>query len=152
MNLRDQLSGFFWLAIAIFVCFESIRVKIGTFRIPGPGFLPFWLSVILGTLSIVLVIKSLLGKEKARRIRDLWAGTKWRKAILVLVCVLLYARFLPKVGYLIATFGLMIVLYAITEKQRIWVVLGSALMTALATYVVFYLWLEVQLPKGILDF
>ena len=116
MSLRDQLSGFFWLAISIFVCLESVQARVGTFRSPGPGFLPFWLGVILGTFSIILVITSILRKGKAGKIRDLWEGTKWGKVILVLVLILLYTRFLTKTGYLIATFGLMIFLFAITEK------------------------------------
>lgn len=45
MNLRDQLSGLFWLEISIFVCIEGLRIGIGTFQSPAPGFLPFWLGV-----------------------------------------------------------------------------------------------------------
>ena len=56
MNRRDLLAGFFWLAIAVFVCFESIHTDLGKVHSPGPGFLPFWSAVVLGALSTTLII------------------------------------------------------------------------------------------------
>jgi putative tricarboxylic transport membrane protein len=149
---RDQLSGFFWLAISIFVCVEAARVGIGSFRYQGPGFLPFWSGVMLSTFSIILVVTDTLRKHEKRNLKDLWKGTSWGKVILVLILLLAYAFLLPTVGYLIATFGLIILLFGIVGKTRLWIKAVAGIITVLATYIVFYVWLEVQLPKGILGF
>ena len=149
---RDQLSGFFWLAISIFVCVEAFRVDIGTFRSPGPGFLPFWSGIILGILAIILVVNAILKKKKEGEITNLWKGTEWSKVILVLASLFIYSILLSKLGYLITTFGLMILLFGIIEKPRLWIQVVSALITVLVTYVMFYVWLKVQLPEGVFRF
>jgi len=152
MNFRDQLSGFFWLVISIFVCVESIKSGVGTFRFPGPGFLPFWSGVALGTFAIILVATDLLKEKVGRKSKNLSEGKKWSNVILVLVSLFAYALLLPRLGYLITTFGLMVFLFSLIGKPRLWIQGVSALITVLATYIIFYVWLDVRLPKGILGF
>jgi hypothetical protein len=148
----DQLSGFFWLAISIFVCVEASRVGIGDVRSQGPGFLPFLSGVMLGTFSIILVVKNTLKKQGKQNIADIWKGISWGKVILVLILLFTYAFLLPTIGYLVATFGLIILLFGIVGKTKVWIKVVAGIITVLATYIVFYVWLEVQLPKGILGF
>ena len=152
MNLRNQPSGLFSLAVSILVCALSMGVKIGTFQIPGPGFLPFWSGVFLGTFSIVLIVKSFLRKKDEGEIIDLWKGVEWIKAVLVLASLFAYAILLTKVGYLITTFGLMAFLFGLIEKTKLWIRVMSAFVAALVTYIIFHVWLDVQLPKGIFGF
>ncbi len=148
----DKVSGFFWLAISIFVCIEAARVGIGSFRSQGPGFLPFWSGVMLSTFSIILVVTSTLKKMEKREIKNLWKGMSWGKVILVSILLLSYAFLLPILGYLIATFALIILLFGIVGKTKVWIKAVAGIITVLATYIVFYVWLEVQLPNGILGF
>ena len=152
MNLRDGLSGLFWLIISIFVCVMSIGIDIGTIHSPGPGFVPFWSGVVLGMFSIALLITSILKRKVEKRISSLWKGMEWRKVILVLISLFIYAILLPRLGYLIATSGLLALLFGIMRRQRLWIQVVIAFITALVSYLVFYVWLGVQLPKGILDF
>jgi hypothetical protein len=149
---RDQLSGFFWLAISIFVCVEAALVGIGSFRSQGPGFLPLWSGLLLGAFSIILVVTNTLRKQGKRNMRDLWKGVSWGKVVLVLILLVAYAFLLPTAGYLIATFGLIILLFGIVGKTKVWIKAVAGIITVLATYLVFYVWLEVQLPKGIFGF
>ena len=148
----DQLSGFFWLAISIFVCIEASRIGIGDFHSQGPGFLPFLSGVMLSAFSIILVVTSTLKKMEKREIKNLWKGMSWGKVVLVLSLLLIYALLLPILGYLIATFGLIILLFGIVGKTKLWIKAVAGIITVLATYIVFCVWLEVQFPKGILGF
>lgn len=148
----DQVSGFFWLAISIFVCIEASRLGIGDFHSQGPGFLPFLSGVMLSALSIILLVTSTLKKMEKRGIKNLWKGMSWGKVVLVLSLLLIYALLLPILGYLIATFGLIILLFGIVGKTKVWIKVVAGIITVLATYMVFCVWLEVQLPKGILSF
>jgi hypothetical protein len=152
MSLRDQLSGFFWLALAVFICLISVPIGIGSFRTPGPGFLPFWAGVALGILSIAVVTMGTLKKNGAGRISHLWKGLAWRKAMAVIVSLFLYTFLLDRVGYLLATSGLLSFLFCLTKRERIWMKIGGAVMTAVVSYQVFGIWLEVQLPKGIFGY
>ena len=152
MNSRDQISGLFWLGISIFVCLESRRVGIGKFQSPEPGFLPFCGGVVLGIFAIILLIINGLKKQNEKEITNLWKGVEWGKVIMVFCALFIYTALLAKVGYLLMTFGLMAILFGILEKRRLWIRGIAALFTALATYFVFYTWLKIQLPKGILGF
>jgi len=56
---------------------------------------------------------------------------------------------LPKAGFILATFVLMIVLFGI-GKSRAWVVIVSALITTILSFTIFRYFLEVRLPRGII--
>jgi len=152
MNVRDRWSGLFFLAFSIFVCVEGIGMDVGTFHVPGPGFLPFWSGVVFGIFSIILVGRSILSKPGEGKMKNLWKGTNWGRVIMVLASLFIYAIFLQGLGYLLATFGLMALMFGMMGKTRWWVRVITAAITVVATYMIFYAWLDVQLPKGIFGF
>jgi putative tricarboxylic transport membrane protein len=153
MKDNDQLSGLFWLAVSVFICIKSIDLKIGGFHSPGPGFLPFWSAFILGTLAIILVVKRIVSKRKGAEITtSSWKGRKLSKVIWISLSFIAYVLVLPKLGYLLSTFGLLTFLFGIIEKTRIWVSVLTAIVTVVGSYLIFYVWLQVQLPKGIFLF
>ena len=79
------------------------------------------------------------------------AERKWPKIGLVLLSLFLYAFLLEKVGYLIMTSALLTLLFGMVGKSKLWVRITSALVTAGLSYVVFYVFLNVPLPKGWLE-
>jgi len=149
VNRHDLVSGLFWLGISIFVSFRAIQLGIGFFSNPGPGFILFWSSLILGTLSIILVIKGILGKGRQRMLADSWRGLKWNHALVTLIALSLYASFLTQIGFLLMTFGFMILLYAL-GKTKPWVTVTGAFVTIMLAYIIFHFALQIQFPRGIL--
>lgn len=149
MNRHDLVSGLFWLGISIFVSFRGAHLGIGSFSNPGPGFVLFWSSLILGILSIVLVIKGILGKGGQRMLADSWRGLKWSHVLVTLIALSLYASFLIQIGFLIMTFGFMILLYALGET-KLWVTVTGAFVTIMLAYIIFHFALRIQFPRGIL--
>ena len=149
MKLRDLLSGLFWLAISVYVCLEAVRTNVGSFKVPGPGFLPFWGGVSLGTFSILLMISRFLKKRQEGE-ESPWKGIEWQKVIMVLVILFAYAIVLTTLGYLIATFGLMLLLLGSIERTPLWIKLVSSLLIVSLSYLLFSVWLGIPLPKGIL--
>jgi len=152
MNRLDQFSGLFWLAISIIACVESVRAHIGTFENPGPGFLPLWAGVILGIFTIVLLITSTLRKRVEDKITNPFKGLDLWKIILVMASLFAYSFLLSWGGYIIMTIGLMVFLFSVIRRGRVWIDLTIALITVLASYIVFFKWLDIQLPKGIFWF
>jgi hypothetical protein len=148
LNPRGQFIGLFWLALSIFTCITSIQLGIGTFQTPGPGFLLFWAGIVLGILAIILRLIDYSKKKDRGRTMDLWKGLKWHKVISVLISLFIYIILLPQIGYLIMTFGLLVFLFSIIERSRLWVQVVFALITVIVTYIIFYVWLDVQLPRG----
>ena len=149
MDRKHVISGLFWLAISILVAVMAIDLGLGTFSSPGSGFVFFWSSLGLGALSVILILKSILGKGEANPFVDLWKGLKWGNTVFALVMLLLYAFILTTLGFMLSTFMLMIGLFGM-GKSPYRVVILSALITTILSFVIFRYFLEVHLPRGII--
>jgi hypothetical protein len=149
VNRRDVAGGLFWFGISIFVGAKAVDLGIGRFSAPGPGFVLFWASLLLGVLSIVLLIRSFTGKSGGTLLSDPFRGLKWGRALTVIVAVFVYTAFLNRVGFLLMTFGLVAILFALGRVNR-WVSISGAIVTVILAYVVFHFGLQVQFPRGIL--
>lgn len=149
MGKADRISGIFWLIFSVFVSMESYNLGLGSLRKPGPGFLFFWIGVLLGIMSLLVILRS----RRAQPAREgPLRGLNVTKIILVLIALFLYALFMERLGFILVTLGLFLLLLGIIEKKR-WsfTLLVSVLVTA-ATYLIFEVGLQSQLPKGLLEF
>jgi len=149
VNRHDLASGLFWLGISIFVSFQAVQLGVGEFSTPGPGFVLFWTSLVSGALSIVLVIKAIVEKGDQRKLADSWRGLRWSHVLVITVALFLYASFLTQVGFLLLTFGFMMLLYAL-GKTKPWITVSAAFVTIILAYVIFHSALQIQFPRGIL--
>lgn len=150
MKLYDQTSSLFWLLVSISVLVESIRLGIGTLHNPGTGFLTFGASGILGILSLILLLKASFRKKDKRE--SLFSGILWQRILFVVIVLVVYSWVMPDLGYLISTFLMMMLLFGVLEKKKIWLVFISSFMSTLITYLVFSKWLNCQFPDGLLGF
>jgi hypothetical protein len=148
MNTYDQASSLFWLCYSIFIVIESLRLGIGKLHAPGTAFMAFGASGLLGILSLILFLKSISKKEETQT-QPLFTGLLWKKALSVLIALLIYSEILSVVGYLISTFLLMGFLFWVVERQKVWRVLILSFLTTLITYYVFSKWLNCQFPEGL---
>jgi putative tricarboxylic transport membrane protein len=148
---RYQISSAgFLLLLGAFFCFEARTLAIGRIVQPGPGFFPFWLGLALVILSLALIGKGFHERIEAASVsQGLWKGLRWEKVIFSLGALLLYAFFLESLGYILSTFLLMFFLFRTIEAQRWPVVILGSVITSFVTYILFRLWLQVQLPMGL---
>jgi putative tricarboxylic transport membrane protein len=140
---RDWTSGLFWFAVAICFAIEAFtNLKLGTVRQPGPGFFPFWGSVLLGTLSLTLITRSLRSSERLEP-----GAIRWPALVVVLSSLMGYLLLLEMLGFAIVTFLFLMLLFRFAHtgwtKSAAW----SAIATAFA-YLLFRQWLQVQFPRG----
>ncbi|HKA45666.1 MAG TPA: tripartite tricarboxylate transporter TctB family protein, partial [Burkholderiales bacterium] len=52
-----QVAAAALLAIFAFFAYESLQLSLRDALGPGPGFFPFWLSVIGGALTVILLVQ-----------------------------------------------------------------------------------------------
>ena len=139
---RDLVSGLFWLAVALFAAVQGLSLKLGSLSRPGPGFFPFWGGVVLGLLSVVLIVGSLRQEAPSSRIRPDSA-----KPLVVVAALLAYLLLLESLGFVAVTFLFLLLLFRL--ERRGWAFSAvSAGVGALASHVLFQLWLKTQLPTG----
>lgn len=147
MVSRDAVAASALLLFAGLAAVESLRLlPLGIVRNPGPGFFPWWVSLALGLLALVLLGLSLVRGQATRADSD----GRFLRVAGVLAVLAVYALALEFVGYPIATFALVVFMLRVTEPHRWPVALGIALLAAGGSYVLFALWLAVPLPAGFL--
>lgn len=152
MNRHDQMSSGVWLLFAVYICVESLRLPLGSFRDPGPGFLPLLVGILLAALTIVSFSQA--RPSKAPESHKPWYPRKrWKNLIWILGALLAYAGILDALGFLISTFLLLVFLFRSSLEPRSWPwAIGGSLIASISCYVVFELWLRTQLPKGFWGF
>jgi len=147
----DQFNGVLFLIISILICFGSIHFPYGNVHNPGPGFLPFWLGVVLGLLSIILLIRTSLQRKETRLFRQvLTEKIRWGKVLITVVALILYGVLMEYVGFLLLTFLFMACLMRFVDPQSWKRVIGWALVGSVGSYLIFEVWMKLRLPKGFL--
>lgn len=137
-------SGCFFFGLSLLMLWESLRLGIGNATEPGPGFLPFCAGVILTGLSLSFIYTG-RGLRKSQRPHS-------RRVILALTAVFIYSLVLKYLGFIIATFLLVAVLFHLGEPRRWWVLLAMSATVTLLGYLFFGKMLHVFFPTGLLGF
>jgi len=151
MRKLNLISGVIWLILSIFIFYKSIHLEIGKFYSPGAGLFPFLTGIFFGLLSVVFIFETLWRKPAAEEEKRIWAiDINWKKIILTLLIMIIYSLLLERLGYLLATFALMLFLFKHIGPERWPVAIISSIITVTLSYMIFGIWLQVQLPEGLL--
>jgi putative tricarboxylic transport membrane protein len=152
MKKSNQMGSIVWLLFALYIVIESVRLPLGSFRDPGPGFLPLLVGIILGILSAVSFFQA--RAEKGPALGTSWyPKERWKSLSGVLIALITYAGALEIIGFLISTFLFLVFLFRSGLESRSWFwAIGGSALSSFACYAVFDLWLRAQLPKGFLGF
>lgn len=153
MNLRlraDTATAIIALAVAAFITAEGRNLGIGSTNDPGSGFILFWVGLAMAALALALLVQSLRPGAEATTLGAPFAVGRWGKVIYVIALLVAYTCVLDEIGFIIATFALLVLLFKTVDPQS-WLVslTGSALATG-AAWLVFVAWLGTQLPAGLL--
>jgi putative tricarboxylic transport membrane protein len=150
----DKISGVFWLFFSTLTAIESYRLGVGNLHSPQAGFLPFVASIILGILSFFLLLST--KSKKAQPNEELEDITFHRHLIPKVLCIItslfLYAIFLNTLGFVLISVILMAFMLRAIEPQKWYVVTIGAILIPVFAYLLFDVFLKVQLPKGFFGF
>lgn len=147
-----------WLAASLSFLVLSIFVFIKSFDYPyidrlgpGPGFFPLWLSLITGTLSIFLIIQTSRGKEKIDYSARLLPKTDGARRIITIFGFLVASLvFFEILGFRLTLLPFLFFL-PLALGARNWVVaIIFSLAGSFGVFHIFYYWLKLPLPIGIL--
>jgi putative tricarboxylic transport membrane protein len=148
MKRFDRVGAVICLVFSALVIWQSGSVPRGDISQPGPGFMPFWVAVILAILSAFLWVESGLRKNSPDEVRFLSGEGRWRSVVLTGGSLLGYAFLIETLGFLLSTFVLLLFLFRFIGNQKWWVVLTGSSVVTLVTHLLFRVALKVQLPRG----
>jgi putative tricarboxylic transport membrane protein len=150
---RESLSSLVWLFFGVLICLGSVRLSLGDFRNPGPGFLPFITGAILTGLSLIVFLQSRRTAEAGETPKPFLSDKKRAtKAFLTLFALLAYAIGMDYLGFLVSTTVFIAFLLGVVEPQKWYVVVFGSLLSSGVSYTLFEILLQSPLPKGIFEF
>ena len=146
MAKKDLFSSLFFLLLSIFVCWESIYLRFGSFSKPGPGFLSLLAGLLLGSLAIVLALRTWMTKNIRQKFSDI--KTPWKPLLITFGSMIGFTFLIEVLGFNSMTFLFIGGLLFAVERKTWKLSIVVAVCVAAGAYLIFDLLLRSQLPRG----
>lgn len=143
MLTYDRIAGTALAMFALGVIWESRALPLGTFREPGPAYMPILLALILLFLSVLTAVFG--GTSKPIRAVS-WK--EWPHATAILSSCLFAAWALERLGYRLTILLCCFFLVKAVERKGWALTTVFALAMAFGSFFLFYTILRVPLPRG----
>ena len=144
MNQKlDRISGLALILLAVYVIIQTlVTLPLGNHFHPGSGYVPFLLALLMAILGGIIFFKGKLDMP-FRSVE--WPGMTH---VLVIVgsCIFSILVF-EKIGYRTTISIILLVLFGLMERLRIWQVLVLTFGLSFGSYWVFNSLLKVPLPQ-----
>jgi hypothetical protein len=151
MRWLEKIACLIWFGLGGFFSVGSIKYGVGSLSEPGPGFFPLVAGLMLSLSAIGHLAHLIHQPFSSTHEGILWAEARWGRGAAVVAGLILYAFTVDFLGYVIATFLLMLVFFSLYDWKRWKVALIGSLAVISVTYMVFCFWLKVQFPAGLLS-
>ena len=153
MNLdrAHRTAGILLLLLAAGMAYGALQLTYFTSIGPGPGFFPFWLSVILGGLALAMVAKTFMASPASEAEPDVTMPDRagYVRMAVVVVALAATAGLLEWLGFRLTMVAMYLLLLGSLGRHG---KVAIALITAAGSfgaYEVFVHWLHVPLPIGV---
>ncbi len=149
---RELAAALFILAVALILMGGGWRAGWGSLSVPGDGFVPFLIGVLLAALSLAQVARQFrAGRQVVEGKPFLVEPGSLKRILCVLVAVSAYVALLEFLGFALATFALFLFLMRTVDPMNWRGALLVSLLVTLAGFVIFQVWLKAQLPEGLIS-
>jgi hypothetical protein len=150
MPRSDRFSALFFLALAIFICQQSMAIGVGTLGRPGPGLMSFGSGAAIGLLSLAFLIQTFISK-KGPDGSDLGKGSGGTaKTVSICISLFIFTIAVNWLGFILSTLFFVLFLFRTVETESWWRSVMKAVLVTIGNYLVFVVWMGVRLPKGFL--
>ena len=143
MLTTDRIAGGALCGLALYVVWESRRLPLGTWRAPGPAYMPLLLAGLLLLLGALVLASG----GRAPGIHTVgWSEAP--QAVLILLAAGAAVASLERLGYRLAISGLLFALLRLVERKSTGMAVAVALGLGLGSFYLFDTLLRVPLPRG----
>jgi hypothetical protein len=116
---------------------------------PRAGFFPFWLSVILGVCSLMILVKAIRVNPATEAAKRPFVSKKLFKPVLAVLLPMAAAVVLFEVVGFYVTATLYLAFYMRWMGRHSWpLVLAVSLLFSVATFLILERWFLIPMPKG----
>lgn len=151
MSRVYQIASLVFLLGAAFVGIYSwMDLQFYTRLGPGPGFFPFWLSVIFGILSVVMFCQATFRRPEPMPEDFYPSGTGYLRIGAIILTLVGTALLLEPLGFRLTMLLFYLFLLFVLGKQNVVVTMLVALTGSIGIFYVFVKLLKIPLPVGML--
>jgi putative tricarboxylic transport membrane protein len=136
------------MALGVAVIFFASQLPYHSGYGPGPGFLPFWIGMVLAICSGIVTVQEM----RTPKALETFFQPRTRMAVKVLALIAATFLLFPLVGFSVG-FGLFICASMRMMGTHRWIRCGvAAIVTAVSIHFLFGHWLDIPLPTGWVGF
>jgi putative tricarboxylic transport membrane protein len=145
----DMGLGAIFVAFALFVFVQSLKLDFYRDGIPGPGFFPILLAVALAIAGSILIVTSFAGRKDSQEEFETPSRAQVRRSLSVWLAVLGAVLLVPILGFILSMLILAAVLILGLEGKRHVAGIAAVILIPLSAYLLFVALLGVQFPTGV---
>jgi putative tricarboxylic transport membrane protein len=131
--------------IGVVGAWSSAQLKMGSFKHPGVGFLPFGLCIVLIFFSLALIISRW---KKGVPSTPFWLRRTWLRPFLGVVILGLYALVIETLGFPLTTFIFLLIWIGVIERIHWLKMVSISIGVTVGLYLIFSVFLGVPVPMG----
>lgn len=150
MKRPYRITAVVLLLVSAYMARESLELKFSTALGPGPGFFPFWLSVILGVLAVMMFYHA-TWKVSDPMPADFFASRRgYFRAFAALAALYFSAFTMDFLGFRLMMLAFMVWLFITLGRVNPILIAAIAMATSFGGFWLFGSVLQVPLPVGVL--
>lgn len=147
LNNSELWGGLIGLALGVFVVWSGLRLKLGAINDPGSGYVLFYTGLLMCVLAATIIVAAVT--EGGPTFGSRWKDARWTKPLLVIAALIAFSLALDRIGFLLSTIPLMLLLLRLVDPVRWTLAIPIALLAPLGVWWVLKRLLLIQLPSGI---
>ena len=151
MKRPYQITASILFALSALITYESLQLKYYTRLGPGPGFFPFYLSLCLAVLALVMFYQATFKKPEARPEDFIESRQGYLRALAICVAWIWVTAMLERLGYRLTMLVFFPFLLLTLGRVKWYMIVLITLLGSIVTFYVFFIQLSVPLPVGPFD-
>src|SRR3954451_14487730 len=149
LNNSELWGGLIGLALGAFVIRSGIKLKLGSIKDPGSGYVLFYTGILMCLFALSIVAASLTDGGPSCGAR--WEGARGARPLTVIACLSAFSLALEPLGFLLSAIPLMLLLLRAVDPVRWTLAVPVAVLTPLGAWWVLKHLLLIQLPSGLFE-
>ncbi len=149
---KERVTAVSLVGISLLYLFGSLRLRWGTLKYPGAGFVPVVVGGLLLLCTVIYTMRVFSARRAEKRETETTAeAINYRAIVGVLACMIGYALVLESLKYIVSTFAMTLIMLVLLRPQRPMISLVTALAIAVVSFIILCMLFEVALPFGLLE-
>lgn len=149
MKRPHQVCGTMIVALSTWMALESLRLKFYTSIGPGPGFFPFWISVLVGAMGAAMAYQATFGRSDPMPADFYPSRVGFMRMVSILGALVWTVVMMNLLGFRLTMLVFFLFLLFVLGRVNPLIAICIAVFGSFGGYYLFDQWLLVPLPMGL---